>query len=102
MSLLKRDSDGRVMPVLAVGTTQKKAFTGTSAAIDNPISGDCNVVRLLATTDCHVAFGTAPTATTSSMPLTANIPEIVAVVPGSKVAAIQQSEGGDLYVTELV
>lgn len=82
-------------------TTQSKAYTGTSAAVTNAFGSQTYRVRLWATTDCHVVFAGSPTATTSDMPLTARVPEYFSVNPGEKVAAIQDSAGGTLYVTEL-
>jgi hypothetical protein len=84
------------------GTTQKASYTGTAAATSaavKPGGTGSVLVRLWATTDCFVAFGAAPTATTSDMPLTAKTETFVAVEAGWKVSAVQQSAGGDLYVT---
>lgn len=84
------------------GATQKASYTGTAAAISNAVrvGGTGPVlVRLWSSTDCFVSFGAAPTATTSDMPLTAKTETFVAVEAGWKVSAIQQSAGGDLYVT---
>lgn len=71
--------------------TQVKAFT-TSAAIDNAIGSDCYMIRVYVDGDAHIEFGSAPTATTGSMPIAADLPEYFAVNPSDslKVAAIAQ------------
>lgn len=83
------------------GLTQVKAYTGTAAAIDNAIGEGTNVVRIWLSTAGYIAFGTAPTATTSSIPMPANTVEYFLISPGHKVSAIQASSGGNLHVTEL-
>lgn len=60
-------------------TTQSSAFAATT-----------RIVRLYSSADCHVLFGTNPTATTSKMKLKADSPEYFAVPVGEsyKVAAV--------------
>lgn len=82
-------------------TTQVAAYTATSAAVTNAFGTGVHVVRLVSTTNCHVAFGTAPTATTSDMYLPADQAEYFVVSPGQKVAAVQVDAGGNLNVTEM-
>jgi hypothetical protein len=74
-----------------------------SVAITNAVGAQTVVVRLIATTACHVNFATTPTATTSDFLLAANREEYFTIKPGQKVAAIKQSGGtaGILYVTEM-
>ncbi|WP_395452859.1 hypothetical protein ACHMW5_02375 [Azospirillum melinis] len=84
-------------------STQKFAFTGSAARTTDPIStkGDGVVlVRLWASTDCHVSAGPGtPSATTSDIPLSAGVPEFF-LWPGSwKVSAIRQTADGSLWVT---
>lgn len=82
-------------------TTQSVATGAASAAITNPVGDHIQVVRLVATAACHVAFGDAPAATASDMYLPADEPEYFTIHPGQKVAAIQDSAAGVLYVTEM-
>lgn len=99
MTKLARDLTGHDIPALGWGTTLVRAFTGSSAqsaAVDDTTF----VVRLVATTDCFVALGANPTATTSSAYLPAGIVEYVSITPGHKVAALQVSSGGNLYITQ--
>jgi len=83
------------------GATQVKAYTGTAGVIDNAVSSGINVVRVWLTTAGFIAIGSAPTATTSDIPMPANTPEYFVVPPGAKVSAIQSASGGNLYVTEM-
>lgn len=99
MSKLARDVTGQLVPALAFGTTLVRAFTGTSAQTA-AIADEVYVVRLVATADVFVAIGADPTATTSSAYLPAGVVEYVAVRPGQKVAALQASAAGTLYVTQ--
>lgn len=59
------------------------------------------VVRVVATTNCHIRFGANPTATTSNVYLPAGVVEYFRVTPGDKVAAIKNATAGSLYVTEM-
>jgi len=82
-------------------TTQTAAFTASSAAITNAVGSQVNKVRLLATQNCHIAFGASPTATTSDFYLPSGVVEYFTIKPGQKVAAIRNSADGTLYVTEM-
>ncbi len=83
------------------GTTQTVAFTSTSTAQTTAFVAGVNTVRVVASTQCHLAFGASPTATTSSPKLPANLPEYIVVTPGQKIAAIRTTTSGTLYVTEV-
>jgi hypothetical protein len=82
-------------------TTQSVSVGSSSAATTNGVGPDVHVVRLIATKACYVAFGAAPTATTSNMYLAPNREEYFTIKPGQKVAAIRESEDGSLNVTEM-
>ncbi len=88
---IMRVTDGSTISVAVSGTSAQSAAIGTTTGY----------VRLFATTLCHVRMGSNPTATTSNMPLGAYIPEYFAVPPGTKIAAIQNSSSGTLYITEV-
>lgn len=74
--------------------------SGTSAA-SPAFMNQTTIIRLVSTTDCHIRFDGTPTATTTQMLLPANVVEYFRVTPGQKVAAIQRSAGGSLFVTEM-
>ena len=83
------------------GSNQAVSFTSTSTPTSTAVQPGVNTVRVVATTSCHLAFGDAPTATTSSVRLPANVPEYVVVTPGMKLAAIRTTTSGTLHVTEV-
>ena len=61
-------------------------------------------IRLVATSACWVAFGAAPTAApgnATSFYLPGNTPEYFWVVPGERLAVVQDSASGSLNVGEL-
>lgn len=87
-------------PYKIIGT-QVVSVSSTSAAIGTAFASATTVIRMVSTTDCHIRFGDTPTATSSHMLLPANVVEYFRVTPGVKVAAIQRSVGGTLYVTEM-
>jgi hypothetical protein len=82
-------------------THQSVAYTGTAGTITNGIGAQIQVVRIVSTSACYVAFGVSPTATTSSIYMPADKPEYFTVAPGDKVSAVQVSAGGTLHVTEM-
>lgn len=87
------------LPVIRPGVTQKVNVGSASAASDVLGTG---VVRLLATTDCHVALGATPAADATCLFLPANMPEYFACGASDKVAVIRDSADGFLYVTPAV
>jgi hypothetical protein len=85
---------------LVDASTQTVAVSGTSAQ-STAISANAGYVRLFSTTMCHIRVGSNPTATTSHMPIGANVPEYFAVTSGQKIAVIQNSASGSLYISEV-
>lgn len=97
--------------------THRLAFTGSSdstAAVAD-IADSANqqngqrttLVKLFATQDCWIKIGTNPTASVVSAGssgdshfLPGGITEYYGIEPGEKVAAVQDSSNGTLYVTE--
>src|SRR5262249_54589878 len=85
-----------------LGTTQNVAYTGSSGVITNPVGSETYKVRVLVTTDAFVKIGDgSPTATPAHPYLPALSPEYFTCTPGQKVASVQVSSGGTLYVTEI-
>jgi hypothetical protein len=86
-----------------LGTTQSVAYTGTSAAITNSVSAQTYKVRVLCSSDAFVRIGDGtPTATTADAYVPALAAEYFTCTPGQKVAAVQVTAAGTLYVSELV
>lgn len=76
---------------------QKLSVTGTSA--QSSALTECEEVLLCATKAMWVTVGSDPTATTSnSIPLIAGEKFHLRVRPGYKIAAIRDSENGDLVI----
>jgi hypothetical protein len=63
--------------------TQTVAIAATSTQTATAFRDDTSLVRLAARADCHVIFGTNPTATTSSMFMPSGSVEYFDVPPGS-------------------
>lgn len=86
-------------PHKVIGTSVV-AISGSSAA-SPAFSSQTSVVRVVSTTDCFVRFDANPTATTSHMYLPAGVVEYFLVTSGHRIAGIQRSAAGNLYVTEM-
>lgn len=82
--------------------TQVVAYTGT-AGTSSAVGSQTYAVKLVATTNCHVKVTQAGTAaTTSDTYIAGNAPaEYVCVSPGDKISVVEDSAGGNLYITEL-
>ena len=92
---------GNIIPVPGYPqSSQTVSYTASSVQTGTAFATTTRLVRIRATTDCFVAFGSNPTATTSSHFLAASETQDFGVTPGDKVAAIRSSVSGTLYVTE--
>lgn len=69
------------------GTTQVVTYT-TSSVQSTAFDQLTRFVRVISDTPCAIAYGTNPTATTSSMKLSANVAEYFGVSAGNKIAVI--------------
>ncbi len=98
MTILAEDLNYNIIPCVGLGTAQRVSFdssTQSSATAENT-----RIIRVVATTDCHIATGSNPTATTNSTFLPAYSIEYFKIVGGHKVAAIKATTAGVLFVTE--
>jgi hypothetical protein len=84
------------LPVVRPGATVNVAV-GASSNASGPLGS--TVVRVVATTDCHVCFGSNPAADANCLFLPANMPEYFACDPAEKIGVIRDSADGMLYVT---
>ena len=86
------------LPCITPATSQKVAI-GSGSAQSAAIAA--TVVRVVGTADCHLAFGANPTAVADGtcVFLPANVPEYFQVTSGNKLAVIQDSVAGNLYIT---
>lgn len=82
--------------------TQVVAYTGT-AGTSSAVGSQTYAVKLVATTNCHVKISNAGIAALATDTYIAgNAPaEYVCVSPSDKISVIQDSAGGNLYITEL-
>jgi hypothetical protein len=99
LEYLSKLYESGALPVVLPGVTQKITVgsqSGQSAAFAS------TVVRVVASVDCHVEFGSNPTASTSSMLLPANTPEYFACRPTDKLAVAGDGTDGALYLTPAV
>lgn len=95
------DRKGSESAVLAINLdeAQSVAYTGSAGTISNPINAE--MARVVATTDCFIANGSSPTATTSDTYLPAGVVEVIKITYGDKVSAVQSTLGGTLHVAEI-
>ena len=84
------------------GATQTITSSGTSAATSNGVGAQVSDVLITATQNVYLTFGLAPTATASTgLFLLKDWPTYFSIHGGEKVAALQVSSGGTVYVSEL-
>ena len=103
--ILPADKFNNSIQAMRIGVTQSVTFSLTSAVTTNALSKNTIIVRRVSTSDCFVKITTGtPTATPADMFLPAGVPEYIGVngFETMKVAAIQSTASGTLYVTEMV
>ena len=91
-----------------LGTTQAVAYTGT-AAPSTAFSSQCQQIRVVSNSSCHIAIGpTGTVATTSSTYLPAHAVDYFTVSPGQVISSIRAgtagldtATSGTIWVTEL-
>ena len=99
MTDLAGDSRDRPIQVLSLGNTQVVAFTTATGNSNVFVS---NVVRVVSTSDCHIASGNGIVATTSDALFIANVPEYLEIEgPTHRLSIIQNSAAGNVYITEM-
>jgi len=72
---------------VGAGSLQSEVVTGST---EYPAGKRRRYARLFSDTDCHVAWGSNPTAGTSNFPVGAENPEYVEIGAGEKFAVIQR------------
>lgn len=85
-----------------IGPSQNIAYTGTPGTIASAIGSQTYNVRVLTTTDAFVVTDGSTPSSTNGAYVAALQAEYFTTTPGQKVAAVQVSAGGTLYVTEMV
>jgi hypothetical protein len=94
-SILGRTGSGELAQVFRPGTHATASVTSTSTSFTVPAGA--TIMRLYPAEVCHINFNA--TATTSHMPLAADVPEYFSVEPGDVVHAIRNASDGTLYIT---
>lgn len=101
------DTRSNSIQVLGLSTHQNVDYTGTAGTISNTVgraSSDFRyttvTVRVVCTTNCYIAVGSSPTATTSDVPLAAWVAEYFHILAGTdKISAIRVTTDGTLHMT---
>ena len=102
--VLPADKFNNPIQAMGIGATQVLTV-GLSSVASSALSKNTIIVRLVSTADCFVKISTGnPTATAGDLFMPAGIPEYFAVNGWEtvKVATLQSSAGGSLYVTEMI
>lgn len=100
MKITTVDGSERPIPAILPGSSQKVAL-GSASAQSTAINA--NMVRVVSQGDCHLAFGSNPTAAADGtcVFLPAGMPEYFVFTAGNKIAVIQDSAAatGNLFIT---
>lgn len=80
-----------------VGTTQVLTSSGSSAA--TTAFSSVSRVRIAATENVYVAFGSAAVAAATDLIVVKEHPEVFTIADGDKVAVLQVTTGGKVSVT---
>lgn len=87
---------------ICIGNNQVLTTSGSSQQ-SNSVSDQTSIVRLFCTKDCFIAIGPNPVVDTSGTTgafLPGGIIEYFGINPKDKIAVIQVSASGTLYITE--
>lgn len=92
-------ADPNLRPVAGSGQT---VTVGASSTQSSALGNQIKYVQITPAVDMYVEFGVNPTATTSSMFISGDgLARIYKISPGEKIAALQATAGGTLYIHEL-
>lgn len=88
---------------VTIGSSSVQSAVFTTTTQVQPFTQNTQHVRLAATSNCWVSFGSNPTANmnSNSVYLPANSPEYFYIVAGDRLAVIQDTAAGTLNITEL-
>lgn len=81
------------------GATQSIVTSGTSQQL-TAWALATTIVRVICSADCFIAVGANPTASSASIFLPSGTVEYFGVIGGQKLAVIQSTASGTLYVLE--
>lgn len=82
--------------------SDKVVAIGAASVQSTAVGASTYGVLLSCTSNCHIQFGMNPTATASSWLLKSTDPGLIlGIAPGEKIAVIEDSAVGNLYIVEL-
>jgi hypothetical protein len=90
---------GAASPGVAVSATAV-TLSWNAANTSGGKTGE-GLLAVMLSTAGYVAFGSAPTAVTTNIPMAAGVPQIFKVPTGYKVSAVQAAAGGNLTAVEV-
>lgn len=94
--------DSRNVPVNVLQPIDTLAIpVGAAPTLINTFEDGVEVLRIVSTVNCHLAFGPAPIASTSSMFLPAGVVEYFQRKPGCVVSVIQSATAGIVYISSM-
>lgn len=68
--------------------TDQTPVSFPTATLSAAFGSGTKMVRIQSDTNCHIKFGSSPTATVNNKPITADNPEYFGVIEGQKVSVI--------------
>lgn len=74
--------------------------TNSSSQQSSAVGSNCSIVKIFCTQDCYIAIGANPTASATTAFQPGGIQDYFAIQAGWKVAAVQVSVAGIIYITE--
>lgn len=101
---LPTDDNGNRIQALKPYSTEKVSYTGTNAQ-SSTFTDQIYIIRVASTTDCFIAIGTNPDATSGdNLYLPAGSVEYFVVCKDGtdKLGVAQVSSAGDIYITEMI
>lgn len=90
-------------PPRAIPGTGQNLTVGAASVSSTAVGSETHMVRLSATTNCHVRTGngTVTAVATDMLVKTTDGPLIIGIGPGDKIAVIEDSAAGTLNIVEM-
>lgn len=97
--LVSGDHDKHFPAPYLKNESQKISFNGTSAQ-SSAFGSGTTLVRCYSAVACYIARGVNPTASATTIYWPAGLLDYVGVLPGEKIAVIQESSAGTFHISE--
>lgn len=98
MTILAQDLNANEIQCVGLGSSQAVSFDASVQS--TAFSANTRIIRVVSTTDCFIAIGSNPTATSSSTFVPFGSVEYFKVAGAVKLAAIKSTTAGVIYITE--